>query len=182
MKKYVVSVLMSGLLVFGLVLSACDNGSTSAPGGGGEPVKIFKLTGISDIQKETEVGPGGHLLYGIFPTGTDKEIVKRDSQRYFGLLGGDTEAVEAFVGGPYATILANGSSDDWWISSALQSTVSDPTLNWNGSGTFDAWFVLKTSGTGGTITAYKLADLVVPQGQATPIERDADDFAVVSPF
>ncbi|MDR1970347.1 MAG: hypothetical protein LBQ46_00350 [Treponema sp.] len=170
-KKVIFPVMLVCLLALSLAFVGCDNGSTDS-----EPVKTFTLTGISNIQKENEVGQGGQLLYGIFPAGTSEAIVESDSKKYFGLENGPPEAVVAYVGGPYATILANGSSGNWTISSTLQ-TVSGSV--WAGYGIFDAYFVLVNSSN--MVTVYRLKNLDVPQGQTTPISRPASAFTKLQP-
>ncbi|MDR1899396.1 MAG: hypothetical protein LBQ55_05250 [Treponema sp.] len=167
--KLFVSVMLVGLLALGLVLNGCDNGST----GGDEPVKTFVLTGISDDQKDNEVGQYGYLLYGIFPTGTSKATVESDSKKYFGLIGGTPEAVVAYVGGASSTITLGGSSNNWSINSTLQ-TISGSA--WNGYGTYDAYFVLVNGSS--TVNVYQLENLSVPQGQST-VTRNASEFTKI---
>jgi hypothetical protein len=115
------------VLVFGMAVLGCDNGTT-----GGDSGKTLIITDISAAQYA--LVDTNYYAIGIFPTGT----TKTQAFAWAGLV----------AGADYWEITAYGSPPNLVNTVPLYSFPFGSGKRWNGSGTYDVFCILNGSGKG----------------------------------
>ena len=132
--------MLAMVLVFGMVFSGCDNGTTSGDGGGGGGSKAKTLS-ISMPAEIFAYGAGGFSI-GVFPVGTTAEQALAKTGIVAGL---------------------DDSSPGWYQSGADPVKLTAPLYNvsngsaWTGSGVYDVYAILY----GGGGHFYKISSLLI---------------------
>jgi hypothetical protein len=130
-KKLILSGILVCLLIFSFGLIGCG-GTTEA-----EDITTLKITGIPDSIPN---GAPDFSAYVLVPPGTTKGNIEADISA--GLGGGTTSYVIAGNSSDTGEATLTGSANNNTALLVLRTTASNWTAYWNGSGTYDIWFLL----------------------------------------